>query len=250
MGLRLIPFNRDAITSVCIEIKAWIQKHYGCRGLKKLICFFWRNCLTHQVFKPHPPILENPYVLSGLSRYRLDVQHMSIPGREQTAHIPRRDTGILWSMKFLPFRACHAESQTLWKTKLLQSNTPPWGSEWALLQVFLSLLLKFRAPVCSSAVKMLGRRLIKAMTPLKSRPIAVCFSICWHSWFLHFAICQISRRADGASLFSAGRLMQQVYEICLRVMDHCRLRLCFVRDKSRRMFGVRSKELTHFTTVS
>lgn len=48
-GLHLILFNLDAITSVCVEIKLWIQNIMDARDLKKLICFFWRNCLTHQV---------------------------------------------------------------------------------------------------------------------------------------------------------------------------------------------------------
>lgn len=71
------------------------------------------------------------------------------------------------------------------------------------------------------------------MPSLKSRPIAVCF---WFvdtpDTFLYFTICQISRVIDRESLFFAARLMQQVYEICICMMDHCRMRLCFVLDKS------------------
>lgn len=64
-------------------------------GLKEIDLFLLKELLDSSGLKSHPTIPENPYVLSGLLRYRLDVQHMSLPGREQTAPIPRRGTGSL-----------------------------------------------------------------------------------------------------------------------------------------------------------
>lgn len=64
-------------------------------GLKEIDLFLLKELLDSSGLKSHPAVPENPYVLSGLSRYRLDVQHMSLPGREQTAPIPRRGTGSL-----------------------------------------------------------------------------------------------------------------------------------------------------------
>lgn len=143
-------------------------------GLKEIDLFLLRELLDSSGFKSNPSIPENPYVLSGLSRYRLDVQHMSLPGRKQKAPIPRRDTGCLWSMKFFAVPGLSRWIANTLKNKAVQSNTSPgvWSqhcSKFSVTPAQISCSCLF------CAIQSARRRLIKAMTPLKSRPIAVCF---------------------------------------------------------------------------
>lgn len=79
--------------------------------------------------------------------------------------------------------------------------------------------------------------LIRGMSPLKGRPTAVCrFFPPPRVLTLPVAVvqffCPITGSVDNESLLQGGRLMQQVGEICICMMDHCRMRLCFVSDKS------------------
>lgn len=222
-------------------------------GLEEIDLFLLKKRLDSSGFKSPPPIPENPYVLSGLPRHQLDVQHMSVPMEKANGSYPSTRHWELMKYEIFAVPGSSRWITNTLKNKAAQGNTSPGvgsqlGSKFSVTPAQISCLCLF------CAIQSARRRLIKAMTPLKSRPIAVCFSICWHSWFLHFAFCQISSGADRESLFSAGRLMQQVYEICHCVMDHCGLRLCSVQDKRSWVFaesgGVRSKELMYSATVS
>lgn len=93
------------------------------------------------------------------------------------------------------------------KNKAIQSNATfrVWvTAAWRICHFSQNLVVVFILQ-CSKCSAVFDQ---KKMLSLKSRPVAAFCLGSWHSWFLHFALCQISSMQI---FFFPARLMQQVY---------------------------------------
>lgn len=114
------------------------------------------------------------------------------------------------------------------KNKAIQSNATfrVWvTAAWRICHFSQNLVVVFILQ-CSKCSVVFDQ---KKMLSLKSRPVAAFCLGSWHSWFLHFALCQISSMQ--IFFFPCQINATGLYETCIFMMAHCRMHLCFELDK-------------------
>lgn len=107
--------------------------------------------------------------------------------------------GCSWSVKF-----CHSRHVPLNNNNVKKQSCTKWCLPWGSSQSCLKYSVTSVQILCSCLFCSIQRALlclIKRDAVFEEPSNCCLFSVCWHSWFLYFTICQISGRIDRESLF-------------------------------------------------